>query len=283
MNIETFYPRHPVLKNHIEYYYFLKTHSVDFKTAYYVFPNTLQAFNIHKNACCEIEDNAVQVYGVREKKYLMIAQGKHEAPLQAILKGKLDKVTIIFKPLGLNHFIDKPLAVVTPLHSQLFHDWDQHAATQPFLHAFFSAGDNEARVDLLEDYLLRFYRPLHQEDILIKAMDSLMNFDTEIPIHQIAEELSLGIRSFNRLFYNNAGISPVSFRKIARFRHSMKNRLFSERFKNLTEIGYESNFYDQAYFVKMYKKITGSNPAKFFKSIDKLADNQLIFQFLNKP
>jgi hypothetical protein len=34
----------------------------------------------------------VQVYGIREKKFLMIAEGKHEAPLQAVLKGNLERL-----------------------------------------------------------------------------------------------------------------------------------------------------------------------------------------------
>lgn len=280
MKIETFYPKSLVLKEHIEYYYFLRTYARDFKTAYYSFPNTLQSFNIHRNASCEIGSNSTHVYGVPEKKYLLIAQGKYESPLQVLLEGKLDKVTINFKPLGLNHFIRRPLAAVTPGHSQTFHEWEQDAATSAFLHAFFHTNDNAARVDLLEEQLLRWYQPLANEALLRQAVSSLTDFTTEIPVQEIAENLSVRIRTFNRLFYNNMGITPVSFRKIARFRHSLTNRLFHERFKNLTDIGYESNFYDQAYFVKMYRKITGSNPGKFFKSVEKLADDHLIFQFL---
>lgn len=282
MKIETFYPRHAILKEHIAYYYFLRTYARDFKTAYYSFPNTLQSFNIHKNASCRIGDHSTHVYGVPEKKYLMIAQGKYESPLQVLLEGKLDKVTINFSPLGLNHFIRRPLAAVTPAHSQSFHEWEPSADTQAFLHIFFSTNDNETRVSLLEEYLLKQYQPLDNEALLQKAIHNLMDFTTELPVQEIAENLSISIRSFNRLFYNNMGITPVSFRKIARFRHSLTNRLFNERFKNLTDIGYESNFYDQAYFVKMYKKITGSNPGKFFKSIEKLADDHLIFQFLKE-
>ncbi len=77
-------------------------------------------------------------------------------------------------------------------------------------------------------------------------------------------------------------ISPVAWKKIARFRHSLKNKLFNARFKKLTEIGYDSNFYDQAYFIKVYNKLTGSNPTAFFKSIEKLGDDHLIFRFVKE-
>lgn len=49
MQVETFYPVDKRLKTCIEYYYFLKTDSVDFISEYFVFPHTLKALNIHEN------------------------------------------------------------------------------------------------------------------------------------------------------------------------------------------------------------------------------------------
>ena len=89
-------------------------------------------------------------------------------------------------------------------------------------------------------------------------------------------------RSFNRLFYKHMSIAPVAWKKVARFRHSLQNKLFSAQFKKLTEIGYASNFYDQAYFIKVYNKLTGSNPTAFFKSVEKLADDNLVFRFVKE-
>ena len=40
MQIETFYPEHPLLKEYIEYYYFQKTGSDNSSNEYYAFPNT---------------------------------------------------------------------------------------------------------------------------------------------------------------------------------------------------------------------------------------------------
>ncbi len=123
---------------------------------------------------------------------------------------------------------------------------------------------------------------MSEEAILQKAINLLSDFDIEYSIEEIAKRLCMNNRSFNRMFNKHLGISPIGFRKIARFRHSLKNKLFKDQFKTLTEIGYESNYYDQSYFHKMYKKITGQNPFKFFSSIEKLADDQLILHFVNK-
>ena len=280
MNVETYYPENPLLKEYIEYYYFLKTDSPDFNSRYYVFPNTLQAFNIHRFARCEISSHSTVIVGDKTNKFLMVAQGKHEVPLYVQLKGILDKVTIIFKPLGLNHFIKSSFIKILSDTSQSFTDWYEDENCERFLNFFYQAENNNARIAILETYLLSRYQPLKEEAILQKAINMLIDFDNEYSVEQIIREISINTRAFNRLFYKNMGISPIGFRKIARFRHSLRNKLFSDQFKKLTQIGYESNFHDQSYFVKMYKKITGENPSKFFNSIDKLADNQLIFKFI---
>ncbi|MNQ99593.1 DNA-binding transcriptional regulator AraC [compost metagenome] len=110
----------------------------------------------------------------------------------------------------------------------------------------------------------------------------LSDFEHEYSITEISDALSLNNRTFNRLFYKHLATSPVTHRKIARFRHSLKNKLIKQQFDNLTQIGYKSNFYDQSYFNRVYKKVTGENPSQFFNSIAKLADEQLILKFLRK-
>src|SRR5215218_3089245 len=113
MDIQPFYPIDAILKNYIEYYYFLKT-DADFSSTYYAFPNLLQSFNIHKHAVCQINAHSTYVYGNTKYKPLMIVQGQHQLPLFVQLKGSLDKITILFKPLGLNHFIQNPLIAIAP-------------------------------------------------------------------------------------------------------------------------------------------------------------------------
>jgi AraC-like DNA-binding protein len=282
MEIQTFYPENPILKKHIEYYYFLKTGSPDFTSVYYAFPNTLQAFNIHHHARCKLTPGSATVSGDKRNNYLMIVQGKYELPLFVKLNGILDKVTIIFKPLGLNHFIKRPLIEVAPGASQVFTDWYDDKNCTPFLNSFFHTNDYACRVNILENYLLSCYRPLEEEIVLTRVLDLLTNFNRGYSASEIAESIAMNVRSFDRLFHKHLGISPVAFRKIARFRHSLNNRLFNDRFKSLTEIGYESNFYDQSYFIKIYRKMTGDNPSLFFNSIEKLANKQLILKFINK-
>lgn len=282
MKVETFYPRDERLKSCIDYYYFLKSDSPAFISEYYVFPHTLQALNIHKNIQWDIDVHSVKVSGIKKNNFALLLQGKFETPLYVKLAGKINKITIAFKPLGLNHFIGSPFSAIASMPTQHFTEWDHHDKHTDFLDQFFTELNNSKRIDLLEKYLLLHYQAPHHVDEIRKSLPLLSNFDEELSVEEIANTLQLTTRTFNRLFKTQMGISPIGYRKITRFRHSLKNKLFNAQFKKLTEIGYESNFYDQSYFIKMYNKLTNTSPTEFFKSIDKIADNQFILKFINR-
>ncbi|MEJ7823287.1 MAG: helix-turn-helix transcriptional regulator [Chitinophagaceae bacterium] len=280
MKIDTFYPKHALLKDTIEYYYFQKTDSNKFSNNYYAFPNILLPLNIHKNVTCKINGHQVNVTGVKQKNYMMILNGRYELPLHVQQKGKIEKVTIIFKPLGLNHFIKVPFGEVAQKPTQIFTEWMKTDNCPAFLNQFFSEHDNSKRILIFENHLLSLYNPLTEHSFLCDVLCMLNDFSKEVSIEDIAKKFSLSSRTLDRVFKKHLGISPVSFRKIARFRHSLNNKLFSSKFKTLTKIGYESNFYDQSYFNKVYKNLTGQNPKAFFNSIEKLANDRLVFKFI---
>lgn len=280
MKFEAFYPRNEVLKDTIEYYYFQKTNSNNFSTEYYAFPNIVVPLNIHRNISCQIDGHQSNVTGIKQKNYVMILNGRYEIPLHVQQKGKIDKVTIIFKPLGLNSFIKAPFIEVAQKPTQIFTEWTKTNNTKTFFEQFFGEQDNDKRILILEDYLLSLYTPFSESHFLSDILNMLNDFNKESSIEDIAKRFSLSSRTLDRLFKKHLGVSPVNFRKVARFRHSLKNKLFNEQFNTLTRIGYESNFYDQSYFIKVYKNLTGQNPKAFFNSIDKLADDKLLFQFI---
>lgn len=282
MNISTFYPQHALLQQHIEYYYFLKADSPDFQTTYYAFPNINIPLSLHRSALYKIKDHYTKVEAVKNGLPAALVQRSFQEPLLVSLQGPIDKVTISFKPFGISSFINRPFSEIAPADSQAFGAWEQLPAYHQLQINFFATDDNEERVALLEDFLLSTYTPSSANTQMKQAIGLLCDFEEQHSIEEIAEQLQLSTRSFNRLFLKHMSISPVAWKKIARFRHSLENKLFNKQFKKLTEIGYDSNFYDQSYFIKFYKNLTGSNPTAFFKSIDKLADDRLIFRFVKE-
>jgi len=282
MDITTYYPRHTVLQQYIDYYYFLKAESPDFNTTYYAFPNIVVPLSLHKSATCAIKPHYTGVQAVKNGHPAALIQRSYQEPLLVNLKGPINKVTICFKPLAISSFIAQPFSEIAPEDSQLFRAWEQYPAYHRLLPIFFDMDDPEARIALLEEFLISVYNPAKELQLVQQAINSLSDFTENSSMDEIAAMLELNTRSFNRLFYKHMSIAPVAWKKIARFRHSLQNKLFNARFKKLTEIGYASNFYDQAYFIKVYNKLTGSNPTAFFRSVEKLADDRLVFKFVKE-
>lgn len=282
MDISTFYPQHATLRQYIDYYYFLKADSPDFKTTYYAFPNIAIPLSIHRCVRYEIKDHTTIVQAGKDGQPAALLQRSFQQPFLVKLQGPIDKVTIGFKAAGMGPFIRQPFCELAPQDSQAFTAWDALPAYPTFHQTFFVTDDPEERVAQLESFLLSIYAPDAEQALIEKAVALLNDFDDKHSIEAIAAGLNLTTRSFNRLFGKHMSISPVAWKKIARFRHSLRNKLFNAQFRKLTEIGYGSNFYDQSYFIKVYNKLTGSNPSSFFKSIEKLGDDHLIFRFVKE-
>lgn len=277
-----FTPKHPTLQKHISYYYFLRTDSDDFETKYYAFPHTDTVLNIHQKTSFEIRDYYTRVYADPNVTYNACVQGIREYPLLAHLQGKLDKVTILFKPLGLNQFGAANIGEAYPQPSAVFTSWDENPLYADFLLSFYATMDTGQRAELLEAFLLSIYSPVSTDEVLFKAIELLSRFDEQISVEQICGELGMNVRTLNRAFKKSLGVSPVTYRKVARFRHSLQNKLFQKTVTRLTDLAYQSNYYDQAYFSKMYRSLTGSNPQRFFNQVNGLADDRLIFEFMEK-
>jgi AraC-like DNA-binding protein len=282
MQVQTYFPEHSLLKKYISYYYFMRNDADDFNVKYYSFPNTTTPLNIHKNVVTDIGYYSTSVTGSNVKNNVLLVQGMRTQPLLVKWKGKLDKITIHFKPLGLNQFIKKPFMDVAPGDSQLFTEWNNEQGFGDFMDSFYNTTDMQKRVTILEWFLLSIYKPLQLDTAMEKAVEMLTYFDHDMNINEVASQLGLNNKALHRFFHKHIGTSPVSFRKIARFRHSLQNKLVNEQqVKRLTDICYESNFYDQSYFINVYRQITGLSPTSFFKGISKLADNRLVVKMLN--
>lgn len=278
-NLRTVYPVAPLLKQYIYCYYIIDSTSTDFKNSHYSFPHTLNAISIYDNGLFFKENHHIKIVGNNKYAPFTVLQGKCQNPLLVDLEGKLSRITILFKPLGLNNFIKVPLGQIMNTEPSVFTQWQSQSFSDLLKYLF--TGDNiKGRVGALEDFLLSIYEPV-SFPALINALQYLTEFDNERSIESIAELINMPLRTFNRLFKAHLGVSPVVHRQIARFRHSLENKIFNEQFKKLTEIGYISNFYDQSYFNKLYRQLSGSSPKTFFKAVEQVGDSKLVFQFIH--
>jgi len=277
-HLHTITPRSAFTK-YVSLYYFIKSDDPLFKSKHYSFPHTYNALSIYKNAAFEFGPGYMKASADEHGGYATVIQSKKQAPLLVDISGKVDRVTILFKDFGINNFIKlrlSPLLTSDKLNVNLWNDDPYFIKSMDRL---FGTADFNERTVLLEKFLLQHLQPA-EPGIMEKAIALLWDFERNYTAEEIAEQLHISVRTYNRNFKQLIGTSPAEYRRIARFRHSLTNKLYSRQFKRLTDLGYQSNFYDQSYFNKIYKKLTGSNPKAFFKSVERSGDDQLVFQFI---
>lgn len=269
------------LKKYVACYYFIKSDDKNFSSKHYSFPHTYNALSIYKNADFNSIPSNFKAKESLVPNHRLVIQIKKQTPLMVDISGKINRITILFKEFGINHFINEPLSKIMNYDAEQALLWKNDPLFLAFIEVAFGTDDIKAQAQILDQFLLQKLR-LIDLSYFEKAVTLLCDFEKNVSINEIAVQFNVSLRSFNRNFKEVLGVSPVEYRRIAQFRHSINNKLFQTQFKRLTDIGYESHFYDQSYFNKIYKKLSGSNPKTFFKSIERIGNDELIFQFIKK-
>ncbi|WP_317162601.1 helix-turn-helix domain-containing protein [Myroides albus] len=86
--------------------------------------------------------------------------------------------------------------------------------------------------------------------------------------------MNISERTLERLVKQYVGMSPKVYSRIIRFQANL-NLLRESSFKSLTELTYESGYFDQSHYIREFKTFTGSTPKQY------LLDTQE--QLLNFP
>jgi AraC-like DNA-binding protein len=279
MVIQTNYVKTPFLSKYIAYYYFIKSDQPDFSASYYAFPNVYNGLSICRSAQCQSASKGIEIQSDNLNAHQAFIIARYQFPLLVKLTGPVDMVNIVFKPLGVNHFIKSNFACVTRKLIQPFDEWgrDNH---RTFLSALFLTDDHELRVRLLDEFLLSAFHYFDDMLVMEKALGILSDLEREYTMQQLANNLNVSTRTLNRLFLKHLGLSPVTYRKVMQFRQSLKSKLFDDQFKRLTDVAYANNFYDPSYFNRIYKQFTGSTPKLFFNSINNIGNNAPLFQYV---
>ena len=98
---------------------------------------------------------------------------------------------------------------------------------------------------------------------VVSAISMIYKSGGNIRIKELLSELHISQSAFEKRFRKAVGASPKKFASIVRFKNTICNY---DPKKSLTNLGYETGFYDQAHFIKEFKNFTGDSPDIFFKN-----------------
>ncbi|HEX8331152.1 MAG TPA: helix-turn-helix domain-containing protein [Segetibacter sp.] len=176
--------------------------------------------------------------------------------------GPINKIAIVFKPLGINHFIKEDYIQVASAERQEFSP-NNVALWKNVIQHCFDEDNPDKRIKLIEAFLLELHQP-KDLTVLENVITKLSDVDNSATVEEIAVEANLSRRTLLRMFKKNLGMSPEMYRMIVRFRYAVNHKLKYHHKDNLTALAYESGFTDQSFMNRTFKKFTHCTPKQFF-------------------
>ncbi len=277
MEIKLFKPKKPLLQKYIECFYILRRKPDEKSITYLGFPS----FNAFVIVCKNAEITL-------QKENITVAHSHNCLPESLLIfdfeksgftryTGETFEVTIYFKPLGLNAFLDKNLIDYKNSPVSHFNPFDDY---QTKMAEVFVISDDEKMMQTLENYWLSKLKGF-QYPFLQKVVAEIMDENNlPITISDIAKRNNISRTTLNKYFNQHIGTSPNQFKKIVRFRHAMKQFAAKTSVENLIDVAYLAEYFDQSHMVKDFKSLTGYSPKTFFAKLSQLENGQINWLFL---
>lgn len=266
MKLEFYKPQNETLKKYIEGYYFINEDRNSNQIKYFTFPNNFCILSVNQNAEVHLKERQILVTSSDRKNIIADFISRYSEPIEVIYQNTVNEITIYFKPLGINHFINSS----SIFKQSKITDFNPFLDFKQEMEMIFNERNRETQIEQLESYWFSKF----DKKKLSTIEQILLDIEADLKIEEIATKHCFTRQYINKLFSKNVGKTPSEFRKIHRFRSSL---LKFRKTKNLTQLSHENLFYDQSHFIKDFKTLTSQNPTSFFKNVDIEKGNVWLF------
>lgn len=257
MNYQTYKP-HKDLESIVKFYWTLEV----------PFDPKNQKQKIVPDGCIEMTFN----FGDKIKRYTSetdfifhsnaMVMGQRTKSYYILPIGDVDTFAICFYPIGFINFVKTPLENLvdkeTPI-SELFGQEEAKDLEQQMIQAI----DIQQRITIIESFLLKILNEKNTISNIVKStVDALLKTNGTTPINVILKDDVSKRRQLERHFRKQIGISPKQLGKAIRLQATL-NLLLNKKSETLTDIAYESDYFDQNHFIKDFKDLVGVTPKEF--------------------
>ncbi len=119
-------------------------------------------------------------------------------------------------------------------------------------------------VEIIQTFLIQSF--LHKkeqfDDSIVKALKVIGSRKAQISVADLCDTLHVTVRTFERRFAKQVGITPRDFILITKFQQSLE-QLTVKDYSKLSDIVYANGFSDQSHFIRVFKAFTGRTPKRF--------------------
>lgn len=257
MNYQTFQP-HPDLESLVSCYWTLEVSA----------ENDAEKQRIIPDGCIEmafILGDDIKRYTTQDDFILQpraMVLGQTIEPFYIEPTGYVNTFAIRFYPYGFANFVSVPIKNLANKETPISELFEQHTAKE-LEQKIIEATNSSERIEIIENFLLdKFNEKTAIDNIVKTTIDALLLTNGSTSISAILKEDLSKRRQLERNFVKQIGVSPKQLGKLIRLQTALKMLLNTEA-ESLTNIAYESEYYDQAHFIKDFKEFTGINPKEF--------------------
>ena len=189
--------------------------------------------------------------------------GQTICPVELEMSGKYSIVIFQLYP-----FVLKTFFRINPesINDDCYYLDDSEEDFSGIKHQLWSCKDLHETIGVISNLLFTcFERRKQKLDYEIsQAIKSMILTNGQESIRSVVAKTNLAIRTFERRFKSETGLSPKQFAQIIQFQASLR-QLTIKDYTSLSDIVYQNGFSDQSHFIKVFKAFTGKTPKTFNK------------------
>jgi AraC-like DNA-binding protein len=267
---QNYIPKSKILAEHIDNFSILKEFTQEIR--YLAFPQIGSSMAFLLNSDVKIQERSIFISKSKTTNEKILLLGKYLEPIELSYKNFVPEIAINFKALGLNYFFKNLDFYQSNNIGQIINQEIWLKTTKQIFHC----KNNDERISILEEFLLSQF--IDKDLNLMKKCIKLIDDNPLIQIAEIVQNLNLTRKSLNRSFQTYLGRNPSEYKKIIKFRKAISSK-FDNPTKSLTNICFESDFYDSPHFTREFKKLTKMNPRDFFSKTTPVSDIKFPYSF----
>lgn len=185
--------------------------------------------------------------------------GIYTTPVTTTAQGRYQALGILFKPSGIYRLFGLPAwQLAAPL--QL------HIDSRQLREAWEMENNPQNKIRLLEQFLLSAAQP---KDIPALISDFLAITSEPLRkghIRRYLHDKSHTPKQFIQAFKDILGLTPQTYLQLVQVNKAIR-QIAGNTELLLTEVAYDQGFYDQAHFIRVFKKFSGMSPLQYRKAV----------------
>ena len=247
-----------ILSKYIKNYFIVETdNSIDYMPEERVYPSGYATMVFHYGSPSKFQKR-------NSSKYIepnLVICGQQTNYYDLSLSGKTGMILIVFRPHGVKSFFNFPITELLNENLSL-QDLANNEANE-LEDKLFNSPNNKQRVIHIENFLIK--RLIHNNEFerVEHAVKIIENSKGQIKAQDIAHDVCLGIKQFERTFSKYVGVNPKKFASIIRFQNVIQMKRMHKN-SNMSQLAFDNGYYDQSHFTHDFKSLTGHTPKSFF-------------------